>query len=521
MARGHGQIFPDQLIMTRANVARRHGDDFQARLFWLNAASLLDPNSPIIRVAYETGPKSFDDILVEYDTRNPPRDHTGSPIHRKHIQCKWHTSAGTFGYKDLTSPAFINAEKLSLLQRAYTASKESASKDEFTRFEFITNWQLHPDDPLLRLIRKESNTLDLDKLFNGKTDRSQMGQVRKLWRDHLNLDDNQLKTFLRMISISERVESLASLSERLDDRFALVGLKRVSPSESNYLYDDLIFKLLSQERTEIDLHSFEDMCRQEGVLDHSQKTDTSTTIGIRSFMHPIDDLKNRCDTMLDLVPVFDGRYVRDSADWSNELLPRLRDFVVQTARSISHIRVIVDAHVSLAFATGSVLNVKSGRSIEIEQRSAGCRFWSMNDQSYKQEWPDIEIRRDLIADTGQDIALAIGITHDVSEAVRTYARNHAQDIGNIIYCLPEGGASQKSIHCGHHAWALAESIVKSLSELYAQNSRPSHTHIFIAAPNAFAFFLGQQQQAIGPCTIYEWDFESRRGGGYSKGLVLE
>ena len=70
MARGHGQILSDELRpMARANVARRHGDDFQARHFWLNAASLLDPHSPVIKVAYETGPKAFDDILIEYDPK--------------------------------------------------------------------------------------------------------------------------------------------------------------------------------------------------------------------------------------------------------------------------------------------------------------------------------------------------------------------------------------------------------------------------------------------------------------------
>ena len=53
--------------MARAISARRHGDDFQARIFWLKAAALLDPDTPVISVSYETGPKSFDDITLEYD----------------------------------------------------------------------------------------------------------------------------------------------------------------------------------------------------------------------------------------------------------------------------------------------------------------------------------------------------------------------------------------------------------------------------------------------------------------------
>lgn len=53
--------------MSNAVVARKHGDDFQARLFWLHAALLLEPSSAVVRVGYETGPKAFDDVFVEYD----------------------------------------------------------------------------------------------------------------------------------------------------------------------------------------------------------------------------------------------------------------------------------------------------------------------------------------------------------------------------------------------------------------------------------------------------------------------
>jgi hypothetical protein len=42
--------------------------------------------------------------------------------------------------------------------------------------------------------------------------------------------------------------------------------------------------------------------------------------------------------------------------------------------------------------------------------------------------------------------------------------------------------------------------------------------IFIAGPDAFAFFLGQHHVALGPTAVYEWDFEGRRGGSYSWGF---
>ena len=189
--------------MARSIAARRHGDDFQARLFWLRAALLLDPHSNVIKVAYETGPKSFDDILVEYDPKAAPQDHEGRPILRRHSQCKWHTTAGVFGHADLIDPAFINAERYSLLQRAHLAQAHHAPDGTGCRFELVTNWRIKVDDPLLELVRKESDALDLARLFEGKTERGRMGQVRKLWCEHLGLDHAGLALVARTLAVAE------------------------------------------------------------------------------------------------------------------------------------------------------------------------------------------------------------------------------------------------------------------------------------------------------------------------------
>jgi hypothetical protein len=112
--------------MTQAVVARKHGDDFQARLFWLHAALLLDPRGPVVRVGYEIGPKAFDDVLVEYDLARAPQDHHGQPVLRDHLQTKWHVKPGEFTYADLTDPAFTNATSQSFLQRARDAQVQHA-----------------------------------------------------------------------------------------------------------------------------------------------------------------------------------------------------------------------------------------------------------------------------------------------------------------------------------------------------------------------------------------------------------
>ena len=47
--------------MTQAVVTRRDGDVFQARMFWLKAANLLDADGSILRVGFESGLRGFDD----------------------------------------------------------------------------------------------------------------------------------------------------------------------------------------------------------------------------------------------------------------------------------------------------------------------------------------------------------------------------------------------------------------------------------------------------------------------------
>jgi hypothetical protein len=64
---------------------------------------------------------------------------------------------------------------------------------------------------------------------------------------------------------------------------------------------------------------------------------------------------------------------------------------------------------------------------------------------------------------------------------------------------------------------LAEAVTARLRAGNSHDGRQRTTHIFIAGPNAFAFFLGQHHIAIGSTAVYEWDFEGRRGDSYSLG----
>ncbi|MBS3651948.1 SAVED domain-containing protein [Pseudaminobacter sp. 19-2017] len=460
---------------------------------------------------FETGPKAFDDVVIDYDPKGAPQDHTGRPVLRDHLQCKWHVRPGDFGYEDFANPEFTKGTSVSILQRARDAQLAFAPAGEGARFQFVTNWSA--TDPLRKLIQLQHNSLDVGTLFKGGP-RSETGRFRAHWAEHLGIDEDQLRLLVRTMSVNLRIRSGADIREHLNDRFARLGMKPIPASEAGFLYDDTIKKLHAQGRKEFDRESFKDMVRSENLLD-DRREPPSWTIGVKSFLHPIDSLEARTDESLNLVPHFDDRYLRDEKSWNQSLYPELKEFVLSHAREHESLRLVLDAHVSLAFAVGSILDVKSGKSIAIEQRTGSRRFWSRDDFAADPDWPTIECQTEKLGDSAER-AIAIGLTHNISGDVRSFLAGNLPSVGTLVTAKLASPALQSSVKCGAHAAHLAEALVDQLRQV----GRCPRTHLFISAPNGFTFFLGQLHKAIGPSTVYEWDFDGRRTGTYSEGLTV-
>jgi hypothetical protein len=500
--------------MAQAIVARRDGDTFQARLFWGRAARLLDPRGAVARVGFECGPAGFDDIWVEYEPGRGPLDQHGEPLKRVHMQCKWHVSPGAYGYADLINPEFINAQSRSLLQRAQNAQATHALTGAGVRFQLTTNWTVNHQDPLRGLIASRSSALIAQRLFDGSTDRSKLGQVRKLWRDHLGVDDTELAHLAGILAFGQVPDSLDALREHLEITLRLVGLHPVAQNESAFVYDDIVFQWLGQGRLEFDRASFKAACLREGVL--GPAAGGPKVYGVKSFEHPFDGLEERCDEVLDMVRRFDERYIQRQEDWAGLLYPELKAFLLAAGKESERLRLILDAHVTLAFAAGSVLHVKSGRHVELEQRTLGRQIWSADDVATDPAWPNLETSWTELDPTAVDVAVAIGLTHDVASEVLKHVEAYAGFRG-VLVCRPSSGTGARSVTCGAHASALADGV---LAAVRARRPAGGRCHLFIAAPNAFSFMLGQRRVGLGPTTLYEFDFDGARGGGYQPSLAV-
>jgi hypothetical protein len=486
-------------------------------LFWRYAARLLDPVSPIVKVGFEQGPKSFDDIWVEYDPSRSAQDQYGEPLRREHIQCKWHVAPDSYGYAQLVDPEFINANARSLLQRAREAQVAYAPDGLGVRFKLLTNWRLDRADPLREMIGNRSGAIRLDRLYGSVTDKSRAGSVRKTWREHLAIDEDELRVLARTLAFGEANDSLDGLRDDLDMLFAYVGLWRVPWNQSVFPYDDLVFQWMAQGRLEFDCTSFHAICTREGLIGHGEGR--PRVYGVKSFEHSMDRLEERCLHVLDLVPAFDERYIRSETDWADTLYPSLKTFLLSAAKAELRLRLALDAHITLAFAAGSVLNIKSGRIVELEQRTTGRQVWSAEDAPTDPSWPTLGGEIVEIGSGGPDLAVAISLTHDVVADVERYLLRAHPAVGRLLSLRPAGVIGATSVACGRHAFELAEAATRLIREKRGPDPA-TRLHLFIAAPNGFTFFLGQRQPVIGRVTLYEFDFEGGRDRSYAPALTL-
>ncbi|TAJ85323.1 SAVED domain-containing protein [Reyranella sp.] len=502
--------------MTQAVTVRRDGDTFQARLFWLHAARLLDPESPIIRVGFETGPKGFDDIWVEYDPARSALDQHSDPLRREHIQCKWHVTPDSYGYAHLVDPEFINANARSLLQRARDAQLAYAPQGSGVRFKLLTNWRLDRNDPLREMVGNRSGAIRLERLYGSVTDNSRAGMVRKAWREHLGIGETELRLLARTLAFGEATDTLDGLREHLDVLFGFVGLRRIAANQSAFPYDDVVFQWMARGRLEFDRASFRTICAREELIGPAQGG--QRVYGVKSFEHPLDRLEERCHAVLDLIPSFDERYIRSDTDWETTLYPALRSFLLAAAKDEPRLRLALDAHVTLAFAAGSIINIKSGRQVELEQRSTGRRLWAADDMISDPSWPTLAAEAVVLRQDQPDLAVAIGLTHDISADVRRYCDGHLPNVGRLLNLRPSTGFGAQSVACGRHAFELSDAATSAVRVARADCS--GRIHLFIAAPNAFTFFLGQRQAVLGPVRLYEFDFEGGRDRSYAPALTL-
>ena len=505
--------------MADAVVARWHGDNYQARVFWENALNLLLPESCVAEVSFEAdGPKAFDDVVVRYD---PPIAGSGPDrVAADYHQVKWHVhTGGRFGFEDFVDPEFIGARSFSLLERLEQARRTAPPS---ARFTFLTTYRIADGDPLAFLVSGNDRSVLVERLFDGTTDRSRMGRVRKCWREHLKLEsDAGLQDVIAGLRVVDGHRSLEELREQINFKAASVGLVGCNAADSDFRYDELARQFKVRKLNVLDRETLLEVCRKEGlVAERVEKLDGFLPVAIRSFLGPAADIVGAApeDTLV-LAGDFRQRYLHEGREWQRDIRPKVESFLGSAVKRCGKLRLILDAHASIAFLVGKVLDLKSGVESELVQKGrVGTRTWRVDDGSGS-EGGRFEIQEEEVG-RGRDIAIALSISQATEAQARAYVQGNLRDVGRLIsFALPMG-PGQRTVAGGEHAAALAEQVSNHARAVKA-NEPDAVVHIFAAAPNALVFYLGQHHQGIAPCVVYEFDFDRQAHKTYQPSFVVD
>lgn len=493
--------------------ARIEGDVYQGMFFWLQAASLLRPESKVGRVAIEydraTG---VDDVAVHFTA--PGVDAGGRSCEADYFQVKYHVDRREqYGASSLCDPGFIGANR-SLLQRFHDAHQELRKQGGWYRLNLVSNWQWAMNDPVGPLLRESQSGALPDRFFSDGP-KSALGKVRRAWNDHLGLSAQDFEDFARRLHLGVNYIGRPFLRELLNERLLNVGLLGLAADKMQNVYDSITQQLILNGKNEFTPQTFRDLCEREGLLAPVTPAGPPV-VGIRSFMRFAERMEDECQRFVCVAEHFDGRHVRDLSLWQTSLKSAVQSFLAAPRLRAQEHHLLLDCHSSLALFAGYELDRKSGAQVFPVQKGVRSAVWKPSGATPTSsvEWFESTT---TIADGGSDVALAVSVTHDVLKDVRAFVQT-SRSAASLVEVRPASGIGPRSVVDADHAVGLADSLAAII-----RKHRPADggtLHLFTAAPNALLYFLGQHRGALGKVQLYEFDFEGEQGGTYSPSIRL-
>jgi hypothetical protein len=494
--------------------ARIEGDVFQGMVFWLHAAMLLRPSSKVVRVSIENDQAAgVDDVSVHYAA--PGINAGGRSCAADYFQVKYHVDRGSeYASDSFCDPAFINSAR-SLLQRFHDARSRLGNVNGWHRLNLVSNWQWTSSDKLGPLLRQSEEGALPDRFFSEGA-RSDLGKIRNMWREHLELSVGDFEDFARRLRLRVDYLSRPALKELLNERLINVGLREIPVDKTQNIYDTLTQQMIMDGTNSFDPQTFREYCERENLI-ATPPPSGPPVLGIRSFMRFADRIEDECSSFVCVAGNFEGRHIRSTDSWQNAVLPDVTSFLTGASQSLrtDETHLLLECHSSIAFLAGYELDRKSGAQVFPVQKGVRKSIWKpgTSTSTANSEW----VTKTSANGDGNDVAVVVSVSRDALADATAYSISSSL-IGTVVDTRPAAGVGQRAVTGADHAIALVDSLTEVI-----RAHRPKDggtTHLFIAVPNALAFFLGQHRGALGKVQLYEFDYEGDRGGSYSPSILL-
>lgn len=500
--------------MAASVVARQLGDEYQQLVFWKYALMMISGKYEIQNIRYEDETvKSYDDIVIQYSTPQIFRDST---IIKEYIQVKFHMrDDGLFTVDKLLNPSFINATKNSLLHNVVAAYRELGEK-EFKQCVFViySMWDVDQGDVLYKLISNENSTLEIERLFDGTTERSRMGKIRKKMKTSLGVEEDELKCVLKQIRIKSRQEKMDDLILRLNQQLENCGLQVISGSKHTNPYSQLIQNLYKSGHNFFTKEILEKLLRNENMYSPKREKEL---IAIRSFIKHAENLESEAEHILKLEDCFEGRFLKNEYTWEGNIYPVIKEYLSKNCQSDKEYRIQIEANPTIAFLAGRTLDIKIAKDIlPVQRTDNGIINWSKTDNDM--DYPQTFCTSRILDDEKNDIAVVVGISREILNDVEEFLILAKEKIGRIIDIRLKTTDSANVID-GMHAWLIVNQIKNEIDKR-ALREKQGILHLFLACPNSIVFMMGRYSLSFGKIQLYEYDFNKQRTCTYYPTMKL-
>jgi hypothetical protein len=487
--------------MGEQSAARLAGDDYQHLYSWFELLQLLPLDSP-----YSHG-------FVEHPQAGSADDVTLHPENQgraaKYIQVKFHVDhrAAYSGEKLVETQA---AEARSVLHKLFDSWRELKQKEPGgVEIWLVSNWASTED---LGRFLLESYSLSRDFYTGGP--RSQAGKIRSLWAKELGTSPEGLAEFCRALRLRLGFSGLEELTERVDERMKLNGLRLGKVPQ------DLAIAIVREwiqaggKNKWITRKELEQAIAERG-LRTAPTEHPKANLTIHGWDRRHFDIQPTIELDWTKFFDFDSRKVPDQETWTDTLIPQLKKAKAKLAQLAgpNPLEFRGKLPLSALLQVGRTFPETGGYRFRVEQPTAGETFL------WRSDVPsgvfDLEVSETAVPGIGRDLLFSLSITGDASNDVRHLLAEDPR-FRMWVDVKPKQGATSTVLKSAGDAVSIAVQC-KELMRDYRTRSNAKRIGLVLYCPASLALFLGQRLNALGEIIAYE----RRVSGGYQKSVVIQ
>jgi SMODS-associated and fused to various effectors sensor domain len=465
-----------------ASAARLRGDDYQHLFAWYHALRALDPSSGVTGVEVEAvDAGNVDDLVV--------RRSNGAD---EFYQVKYSVDASSpINHDWFVTPTSKGGT--SPLTKFWKSWKTLSNHAHAPHLALFTNRALDLNDPLLKL--RDGHLGRLMPRAGEANPGSEAGKRRKAWADHLAVSESDLLEMLSNFDILTDQGAHAMLVTSTADRMAAMQLRYDDDGVAHGIEIARSW-VTSGTRTVVDRTAIAAEIERRKLRGDIRRA-SLVVEGIDRW--PFAEAATASANWVDL---FVGdeprvrRQLRDPTQWNGRIRDDLRR-AESRVRGMGYDRVLVRGYMRLPswFAVGAHFADSRGYRVATEQRG---QLWSSDAESA--ECDVVTEHRNL--DGGDDLALALSVTNDLSVDVENHVRSAALPIGRFVHIAVSPRLGHEAITSAGHAraWALK---VRELVREEVRKAPIPRLHLFMSGPAGAALLLGHIWNRVPSTQLYE------------------